>query len=153
LCQEALVERAPVDPDPHRFVVRQRHLDDGAEVLIVPLTTDVSGIDAVLSQRSGAVGILGEEQVTVVVEVPDDGNREAEPIEPLQDGGHRRRRGFIVDRDSYQFAAGARQLCHLPHGPRHIGRVGVGHRLDDDRMIGPDPNTTDGGSDGTTASG
>ena len=32
LGEELLVERPPVDADPHRLAVRERHLDDGAEV-------------------------------------------------------------------------------------------------------------------------
>ena len=72
LGEQALVERAPVDADPHRLVVGQRDLDDRAEVLVGALAADVAGIDPVLGQRPGAVGIAGEEQVAVVVEVADD---------------------------------------------------------------------------------
>ena len=58
LGQQALVERAPVDADPDRLVVRERDLDDGAEVLVVPLAADVAGIDAILGEGARAVGIL-----------------------------------------------------------------------------------------------
>ena len=72
LGQQALVERAPVDADPHRLVVRERDLDDRAEVFVGALAADVAGVDPVLGQGPGAVGIAGEQQVAVVVEVADD---------------------------------------------------------------------------------
>ena len=152
LGEQALIERAPVDPDPHRLVVSERHLDDGPKVLVVPLAADIPGIDAVLGQGAGAVGILGQQQVAVVVEVADDRNRDPQAIQPLDDRGDRRRRRLVVDRHPDQLAAGAREIGDLLDRSRHVGGVGVGHRLDDDGMIGPDPNATDGGGYGATAS-
>ena len=42
LGEELLVERAPVDPDAHRLVVVERHLDDRAEVGVGVLAADVA---------------------------------------------------------------------------------------------------------------
>ena len=58
LGEQRLVERAPVHADAHGLPVRHRDLDDGAEVLVVPLPADVAGVDAVLGERAGAVGVL-----------------------------------------------------------------------------------------------
>ena len=100
-----------------------------------------------LASARGAVGIPREQQVAVVVEVADDRHVHADPVEPLDDVGHRTRRVLVVDRHPHQLAAGARQLRHLSHRARHVGGVGVGHRLHDDGMARPDGNgaDTDGG--------
>ena len=58
-------------------------------------------------------GYLVEQQVAVVVEVANDGNRDAQPVEPLDDGGHRRGRRLVVDRHPDQLAAGAREIGRL----------------------------------------
>ena len=51
LGQHGLVERAPVDPDPDRLVVVDRHLDDRREVLVMALRADVARVDPVLRQE------------------------------------------------------------------------------------------------------
>ena len=60
------------------------------------------GIDAVFRQGAGALGILLEQDVAVVVEVADDRNPHALFIELLND----RRDGgggfFVIDGDPYQ---------------------------------------------------
>src|SRR5207247_1626253 len=53
--------------------------------------------------------------------------------EPLLDVRHRRRRLVAVDRDAHDLGAGARQRRHLRDRRRHVGGVGIGHRLDHDR--------------------
>ena len=70
--QQDLVERAPVHPDTHRLVVPERHFDDGAEILVGSLTANIPGVDAILGERAGTVGVPGEQNVPVVVEVADD---------------------------------------------------------------------------------
>ena len=92
LGQQLLVERAPVDADPHRLLVAQGHLDDGAEVLVGALAADVARIDAILGQRAGAVGIAAEQQMAVVVEVADDRDADADPVQLLDDRRGRRPR-------------------------------------------------------------
>ncbi len=58
---------------------------------------DIAGIDAVLGQRLGAAGIVGEQLVAVVVEVADQRHVDAQPIEAarwmLRHGGRGSRRG------------------------------------------------------------
>jgi hypothetical protein len=57
LREQRLVERAPVHPDAHRLAVLDRLLDDGAEVLVVPLGAHVPRVDAVLGEGAGAVRV------------------------------------------------------------------------------------------------
>ena len=73
--------------------------------------------------------MLGEQQVAVVMEVADDGDSDVG-----HDRGDRARRFIGVHGHAHQFAAGLVQSAHLRSGRGGIGSVGVGHRLDDDRM-------------------
>ena len=78
LGEQRLVERSPVHADAHRLLVLDRNLDHGAEIVVVLASdADVAGIDAVLGQRPGALGILLQQDVSVVVEVADDGDAHA----------------------------------------------------------------------------
>ena len=148
LGQDRLVERAPVDPDADRFPVVVGDLDDRREMLVVALGTDVPGIDPVLGQRRGRLGVVGKQLVPVVVEVADDRHVDAEATDladHLRDGG---RRLVGVDRHPHQLRAGMRQARDLDGGRVGIGGVGVGHRLDDDRVGGPDEHAADIDADG-----
>src|SRR5262249_54740317 len=71
--EQALIERTPVDANPHRFVVLNCNFDHRLKVFVVMLTgADVAGIDAVLSERSRTGRILLQQYVTVVVKIADD---------------------------------------------------------------------------------
>ena len=48
-----------------------------------------------------------------------------------------------VHGDAHQFRAGLRQFLALLRGAGDVGRVGVGHRLDDDRRAAADLNLAD----------
>ena len=61
------------------------------------------------------------------------------------------RRIVGIHGDANQFRAGARQLHDLIHGCGGIGRIGVGHRLHDDRMVSADIHSTDVHHDGLAA--
>ena len=50
---------------------------------------------------------------------------------------------LVVHRHPHQLAPGAGQRRHLPHRRRHVGGVGVGHRLHDDGMGGSDGDAAD----------
>ena len=67
---------------------------------------DVAGIDAVLGEGAGAVGILLEEDVAVVMEVADDGDADAEFVEGVDDFGDGLGGGFGVDGDADKLGAG-----------------------------------------------
>ena len=81
LGQQLLVERPPVDADADRDVVGDRDLDDLRELLVAPLRADVAGVDPVLGEGRGGLGVLREQQMPVVVEVPDQGNADPERVE------------------------------------------------------------------------
>jgi hypothetical protein len=110
-----------------RLAVVDRDLDDGAEVVVVVLAAHVARVDAVLGERPGAVGILGQQHVAVVVEVADDRDRDL-----LDDLGHGARGGLGVHGDAHQLAARGVERVDLGHRPRHVGGVGVGHGLHHD---------------------
>ncbi len=127
LGQELLVERAPVHADAHGLGVGEGDLDDGAEVLVAVLGADVAGVDAVLGERGGAVGILGEQQVAVVVEIADDWD-----VDLAHDVRHGARGVFGVDGDAHQLGAGLVEGADLRRRRGGVGGIGVGHGLDDD---------------------
>ena len=112
--RQRLVERAPVDADPHRLAVSDRELDHLRELRIALLAeTDVAGIDPVLRQRFGAGRFVREQLVAVVVEVADDRHLDAHHRQPVDDLRHRARGFRGVDRDPHQFGTGAPQFGDL----------------------------------------
>ena len=153
LGQDGLVERAPVDPDADRLVVVDGDLDDRREVLVVALGADVARIDPVLGQQGGRLGVVDQQLVPVVVEVADDRHVDAEAADLADHLGHGRGGLIGVDRDPDQLRAGMRQPCDLDGGAIRIGRVRVGHRLDDDRMGAADEDATDVDRDGARRTG
>ena len=73
--EKLLVERTPVHPDAHRLLIAHRHLDHGAEIFVVFFANAaISGINAVFAQRFSARGILGEQDVSVVMEIAYNGH-------------------------------------------------------------------------------
>ena len=78
-----------------------------------PTDVDVSGIDAVLREGPGAVGVLLQQQVAVVMEVADDGDADAELVQVSTIVGTARGGVFIVDGDANDFRAGVGQRHHL----------------------------------------
>jgi hypothetical protein len=124
--------------------VAERGLDDRGElrVLLAP-EPDVAGIDAVFRQRLGAGRLRGEQLVPVVVEVADQRHRRTEQREPVADPRHGGRRLGGVHRHAHELGAGAGELGALLHRAEHVGRVGVGHGLHDDRMTAADGDPAD----------
>ena len=132
--EQFLVERAPVGADAHRLVVLDRHLDDGGELpVLLVLEADVAGIDAVLVERLGAAGMVGEQLVADVVEVADERHVDAHLEQPLLDLRHRGRGLVAVHRDAHDFGSGLVQRRDLADRRVDVRRVGVGHRLHHDR--------------------
>ena len=129
LRQQLLVQAAPIDADANRFSLVDRDLHDRAEVVVAPFGADVARIDAVLGEGARAGGVLREQQVAVVVEVPDHGD-----VDLLDDGGDGAGGGVVVDRHPHQLAPRFMEGPHLRHRRRHVSGVGVGHGLNDDRM-------------------
>ena len=91
--EQRLVERAPVDADPHRLVVAERELDQGRELAVALLAeADIAGIDAVLGERLGAGRMVGQQRVADVVEVADQRHVDAARCEAGRGYAARRRR-------------------------------------------------------------
>ena len=101
------------------------------------LRADVAGVDPVLGQGRGHLRVVHEQLVAVVVEVADDRHVDAEApdlADHLRHGGGR----FVrVDRHADELRTGVRQPCDLDGGRVRVGRIRVGHRLDDDRVGAP----------------
>src|SRR5688500_9283536 len=102
----------------------QCHIDDGSKILVVSLTADVARIDTVLRERLRACRILREKQVPVVVKVADDGDRESEAVERLDNLGNGSGRRLVVDGDPNELTPGAGKIRHLLRGRRNVRRVG-----------------------------
>ena len=142
LGQQLLIETAPVHADADRFPVGDGDFDDVAEMIVAALGADVAGIDAVLGESGGTLRILGEQQVAVVVEVPDHGD-----VHLCHDVRHRLRRGVVIDGHPDQLRPRLVECADLRHRRAHVGGVGVRHGLDDDRVGGPDPHAAYHGGD------
>ena len=144
-----LIERSPVHADAHGLLVLHGNLDHGAEVVVV-LASDagVAGIDAVLGQALGAAGVFGEQEVSVVMEVADDGHAQALLLESFDDVGDGLGGVVIVDGDADDFAAGARQGGDLLYGAGDVRGVGVGHGLHHNWCIAAHADAADGGGEG-----
>src|SRR5208283_3013402 len=144
--QERLIERAPVHADAYRLVVLDGDFDHGAEVVVVLLADrTVAGVDAVLGQRPRAFGILLQQDVAVVVEVADDGYRDAEAVQPVNNIRHGSRGVVVIDGNAHQFGAGAGQSGALADGAVNVGGVGVGHGLHHNWCIAADADRANRG--------
>ena len=150
--QQLLVEAAPVDADAHRLGVAHGQLDDLGELPVaLGLEADVARIDAILVERLGAGRVLAQQRVAVVVEVADQRHLHAHLQQPLADARHGLGRLVAVDGDAHDLGAGAGEVGGLPRGPFHVGRVGVGHRLHDDRRAAADDHAAHIDGDGCSA--
>ena len=87
--------------------------------------------------------MLGEQDVPVVVEIAHDGDLDALVAQARHDLGDRAGGRMVVDRDPHQFAPGGGKGGDLRGGGRGVGGVRVGHRLDDDRVVPADHDSTD----------
>ena len=150
--QQSLVQGSPVDADAHRLVVLDGNTNHGAEIVVMLLAdVDIAGIDAVLGEKPGAVGKLGQQQMAVVVEVADDGNGNALRFESPEDIGQGGGGGVRVDRDTDEFRSRASERRNLTDGRGGVRRVRVGHGLNDDRMRSADQYASDSGGYGLSA--
>ena len=84
----------------------------------------VAGIDAVFGEGTGTFQVLREQEVAVVVEVPDDGDVDALLVEFVDDAGDSGGGLVIVDGNADQFASGAGQGGYLADGRGDLGGVG-----------------------------
>ena len=139
-----LVQRAAVDADSHRLALVGGDLADRGELLVAPpARPDVARVDPVLVERARAVGVAGQQEVAVVVEVADERGVAAGIEQAALDLGHGGRGFGQVHRDAQQFRSRAGQFETLLRGGRDVGRVGVAHRLDDDGRPAADLDLAD----------
>ncbi len=115
----------------------------------MPLRPHVARIDAVFIQSLGALGIAGQKEMAVVVEVADDGR--GVPVGPqlADDCGHRLRRFVVVHRDADDLASRIGQLFDLSNRRLYVRSIGVGHRLHHDGMGAADLHAADVHGDGS----
>ncbi len=139
--QQFLVEGSPVRADAHRFVVFQRHLDDGGE-LPVPfvLEADIARIDAVFVERLGAGGVVGQQLVADIMKVADNRHVGAELPETVLDVRYGRGRRIAINGNAHQLGARCRQCGDLPRRAFDIGSVGF--VMDWTTMGAPPPTVT-----------
>ena len=64
-------------------------------------------------------------------------------VEALADGGHGGRGLGGIDGDPDELRSGVGKCLDLSHRRGHVDRVGVGHRLHDDRRIAADLDAPD----------
>ena len=142
--EQGLVQRSPVHTDAHGGVVGNRDLDHLREIAVLLfLEADIAGIDAVFVQRPGAIRILGEQQVAIVVKVPHQRHGHVHLQEAFADFGHGGGGFFAVNCDADKFRAGAGQFSDLLCGAFHVCRIRVGHGLHDDGCAATDFDVTD----------
>ncbi len=142
--EERLIERTPVDADADRLLILDGALDHDAEVRIVFASDgNIAGIDAVLGESARSGGIFLEQDVAVVVKVSNDRHAQAALFKALDDVRNGCRGVFIVDRDANQLGAGESERGDLVDCALNVGRIGVGHRLDDDGNFPADSDVAD----------
>ena len=142
--QQTLIKRSPVDADADRLVILDGALDHDAEVRIVfAPDRNVAGIDAVLGEGARSGRIFLEQDVAVVMKVADDRHAQAALFESFNNVRNGCRGVFIVDRDANQLGAGESERRNLGNCGLYVGRIGVGHRLDDDGNFPADSDVAD----------
>jgi hypothetical protein len=147
--EQLLIQAAPVDADAHRLLVCQCQLDDGRVLPVaLGLEADVDGIEAVLGERLGAGGVVCQQGVAVVMEVADQRHRHTPLRQPVADVRHGLGGLAPIDGDAHDLGASAGQLGRLARGSGDVGRIGVGHRLHDDRRAAADDDAADSDRNG-----
>ncbi len=149
---QILVQRATVHADANRFVVIDGHLADGAELLVTPPTRpDVARIDAVLVQRRRAVSVFRQQNMTVVMEVANERYRAPSVDQSALNGRYRGGCLRQIHRHAQHLGSGPPQIETLARRRLDVGRVGVVHRLHDNRCAAADLHVSDANSDGAVA--
>ena len=142
--EQFLIEAAPIDADADRLAPLQRHLNDGRKLRIaLVLEADVAGIDPILVERLRAGRIFRQQLVADIVEISHDRHLDAHAVQLFADVRHGLRGLVPVNRNAHQLGTRARQCRDLPHSAVDIGRIGIGHRLDNDRVLSANEHAPD----------
>ena len=124
------------------------HLDHFRKLRVaLAAAADIAGIDAVLGERRGAARIFAQQLVPVEMEVADQRDRDAQLVQTFPDRRHGGGGLRGVHRDADQFRAGTGQGPDLFDRSGDIGRVGVGHGLDDNGVGAADADTPNAGDE------
>lgn len=97
--------------------------------------SDISWIDSVFRDGFRHLGIFFEEDVTVVVKIPDDRSGISLLAEFSGDLWNCEGCSIIIDRDAYELRARIGELDDLRDSRIDIASRSIGHRLDHDRMF------------------
>ncbi len=84
--------------------------------------------------------MLGEQFVADIMKIADDRRGHAHLADAVADMGHGRRGFVAIHRNTDKLGAGPSQSRDLARGRFDIRRIGIGHRLDDDRRAAADRN-------------
>ena len=110
------------------------------------------GLIRYLASDEAISGYSAKQLVAVVVEVTDDRDVDAEAPNLADHLGHGGGSRLRVDRHPDELRPGVRQARDLDRRAVGVGRVGVGHRLDDDRVRRADEHAADVDADRRPAS-
>jgi len=111
-----LVERAAIDADPDGLAVIHGDFADRCELFVAADSgADIARVDAVLIEGAGAVGVFGQQDVPVVVEIANDGRLAAEVSQAGYNLRHGRSRLGHVHGDADQLRSGVGKFLALRH--------------------------------------
>jgi len=96
-----------------------------------------------ISVLAGAIGVFRQQDMAVVVEIADDGRHAAKVSQAGDNLGHGRGRFRHIHGDADQFRPGVGKFLALRHGSGDVGRVRVGHGLNDNRRPAAHLNVAD----------
>jgi hypothetical protein len=102
----------------------------------------VAGIDPVLVQGTRALRVIGQQLVTVVMEVADNGDPATRVTHALDEFSYGPCGLARVDRNANEFGTRLTQRHHLGGGGLGVRRVGIRHGLHDDLRPAADGNMT-----------
>ena len=129
-----------------------RGFDDRGELAVLLFAiADIAGIDPVFGQRLRTSGMIGQQFMADIVKIADKRDVDAAFGQPVADMRHCSSRLVAIDRDANDFRTGPRKCGNLLHRGVNIGRVGVGHRLDNNRRTAADGHPAHRNRDGGTA--
>ena len=97
-----MIERTAIDAYTHGFFVLHSNLANGFKIFIAALTgPHITGVDAVFVQRLSTGRVLAQENVTVVMKIPNQGLLTTGRQHPLLNAFHLGRSSFIIDRNTH----------------------------------------------------
>ena len=109
----------------------------GKLLVALVLEPHIARIDAILRQRLGARRVIGQKFVPDIMEIAHQRHVDPTQHQPVANMGNRCRSFVTIDGDAYDFRPRTRQRGDLGNRGLDVCRIGIGHRLHDDRGIAP----------------